>query len=426
MGGESETSMACVEGCENELVRIRGAQLCLIDGKESVVLQSGDFALHVIKQNESSLAAALGLVGDLQWPLGRDSPVIMVGSKKFAFALPGLLYGLILPGNTPLEAEQSLEALLQHYAAFETHLEVSDHGETGWPLQIKQEPADYWTAVAPQVVKVMAQKLNATWAPTWTFSEGWCPGSAATSPTGVTDEDDNSAPRAPATAGNKDHTISPRMLNRVQRARRMSAVSKLLSKTLLRGAINANRHVIGQATGASLPPPPPDITLASVDAFTKVVEAVETAGRSLFELADFKSHSKVEPLTCSFPPRQFAAFPDSLWTLNTCGLRLLLRATAVSAVIHVARGIGVSGLAPAQSSPQSVLSEQPSDTPSDDVAKENYAVGLNFMSADSLCSPASSTRVPHGPNSPFQQYSKPADGPFHFPLGLDTNNTAHQ
>ncbi|XP_057873951.2 protein EARLY-RESPONSIVE TO DEHYDRATION 7, chloroplastic isoform X1 [Cryptomeria japonica] len=450
MGGES--SMANVEsglevstGSENELVRIRGAQLCLIDGKESVILQSGDFALHVIKQNQSSLAAVVGLVGDLQWPVGRDSPVVMVGSKKYAFALPGLLYGLLLPSNTPVEAEQNLEGLLQYYSAFETHLEVSD-GETGWLLQVKQEATDYWTTVAPQVEKIsskMAQKISAacssaTSPPTWTSPEAWCMGSAANSTGGVTDEDENTTP-PPATAGNNntDTAVSQRMLNRIQRARRMSAVAKLLSKTLLRGAINAERHVVGQPTGTSLSvpipaaisPPPADITLASVDAFTKVVEAVETAGRSLFELADFKSHNnnnKVEQLnSCSSP--QFASFPDNLWTLNKCGLRLLLRATAVSAVIHVARGIGVSGFAPAQSSPQSVLSEQPSDTPSEDVhSKETYALGLNFMSADSLCSPAPSTRVPHGPNSPFQQYSKPADTQFHFPLGFNTNNAAHQ
>ncbi|KAH9295189.1 hypothetical protein KI387_038777 [Taxus chinensis] len=439
MGGEC--SMTTVEsglegictGSENELLRIKGAELCLIDRKESVIMiQSGDFSFNVIKQTHSPLAAVVGLVGDLQWPVGRDSPSMKVGNKKYAFALPGeILYGLLLPGDTPLEAEQSLEGLLHHYSMFESHPEVSQ-GEQGWLVQAKQETAAYWTAVAPQldkisvnaVQKLHAESTSATSLATWTDSGLCWMGPAVTSRQDVTDDKPTSPP---GLAVNDDDGVSPRMRNRIQRARRLSAVAKLLSKTLLRGAINVNRHVAGQITDSSpvqSSPPTADIILASVDAFAKVVEAVETAGRSLFELADLQQHHKLQEQERR---QSGAACPEGLWTLNKSGLRLLLRATALSAVIHVARGVGTtSSLSPAQSSPQSVLSQQPSDTPSED-----NSCAINFMSADSVFSsrpPTAVTRVQHLPNSPFQHYSKSgsADSHFHFSLGLDTTDADPQ
>jgi hypothetical protein len=110
-------------------VRIRGAQLCLIDGEESVLMQKGDFCLRLLKQEHSPLAAIVAAVGEVQWPVGKDAPVLKVWNRRYTFALPGLVYGLIFPAETtPLEVLQQLEAVMDRYCTFEVHREIAIAG----------------------------------------------------------------------------------------------------------------------------------------------------------------------------------------------------------------------------------------------------------------------------------------------------------
>lgn len=462
MGGESsmttvESGLEVPTGSENELLRIRGAQLCLIDGEESVIIQSGDFAFHVIKQSQSPLAAVVGLVGDFQWPVGKDSPVIKVGTKKYSFALSRLpVYGLVLPGNTPVEAEQSLEGLLQQYSTFETHPEVSDgienSDQTAWlAAHVMPDVPEYWTTVAPKVESIsakIAQKIHSGSSSSSTsssssssavWSEVELSWSGGTTSNGGKDDDNNnnnntmSSPARKGAPGIAGQT-STRMMKRIQQARRMSAVAKLLSKTLLRGAINANRHVaplVADLSGSS--PMTDDFTgmvVASVDAFSKVVEAVETGARSILDLPTSESlffeHSQQSSLS-----------PNGPWTLNKSGLRLLLRATAASAVIHVARGIGVSSFSLPQPSQVSDLDSNQSES----CVEEKYwmysgghdqrskAIGHFIPTPNSSMSNIIQSSTHRGNlNSPFQQYvSSPKVAPgtnsqFNFSLAFDNNS----
>jgi hypothetical protein len=121
---------AIIMGSETELVRIRGAQLCLIDGEESVLMQKGDFCLRLLKQEHSPLAAIVAAVGEVQWPVGKDAPVLKVWNRHYTFALPGLVYGLIFPAETtPLEVLQQLEAVMDRYCTFEVHREIAIAGK---------------------------------------------------------------------------------------------------------------------------------------------------------------------------------------------------------------------------------------------------------------------------------------------------------
>jgi hypothetical protein len=130
----------------------------------------------------------------------------------------------------------------------------------------------------------------------------------------------------------------------MQQARRMSAVAKLMSRTLLKGAISATGHVsrslgldVNAAYGA---PDARNVAVASVGAFGKVVEAVETAGKSLFDVT-------VKAGTNAAQERfghdaglvvqdGFGAVGDvvnTAWTLNKMGVRMLLRMTAASTAL---------------------------------------------------------------------------------------------
>jgi hypothetical protein len=137
MGGESSSSS--VEsggegggggrmGIQTEMIRIPGAQLCLIDGEESVHMQSGDFALSLLKQTHSPLAVVVANVGEVQWPVGKDAPVLKVWTRRYTFALPGLVYGLILPDTTSNIVLQQLENILARYCAFQIHHEIANSG----------------------------------------------------------------------------------------------------------------------------------------------------------------------------------------------------------------------------------------------------------------------------------------------------------
>lgn len=105
------------------------------------------------------------------------------------------------------------------------------------------------------------------------------------------------------------------MHNKAQKAIRMSAIAKLVSKALVRGAINFNYHVniMGAKDSGNT------WAFASIRAFTDVIEAVETAGRSIMN----GNRDKMFLSGVKY------------WSFNKSGLALLLRAVAASAVIHV-------------------------------------------------------------------------------------------
>jgi hypothetical protein len=184
-----------------------------------------------------------------------------------------------------------------------------------------------------------------------------------------------SAVAAAAAAAGDDHVImqkNPRILKRIQQAQRMSAVAKLMSKTLLKGAISVSTHVAtgladlnhvhddapaslsgaqlghqtssaaaGLVESAAFPgAAKPSVAVASVDAFAKVVEAVETAGKSLYAATKAVGTNLVQQrfgtdagqiMQDSFGVVGNAI--DTAWTLNKLGLRMLLQATAASTIL---------------------------------------------------------------------------------------------
>jgi hypothetical protein len=185
-----------------------------------------------------------------------------------------------------------------------------------------------------------------------------------------------SAVAAAAAAAGDDHVIiqkNPRILKRIQQAQRMSAVAKLMSKTLLKGAISVSTHVAtgladlnhvhddapasvsgaqlghqtssaaaGLVESAAFPgAAKPSVAVASVDAFGKVVEAVETAGKSLYAATKAVGTNLVQQRFGTDAGRQMVQDSfgvvgnaiDTAWTLNKLGLRMLLQATAASTIL---------------------------------------------------------------------------------------------
>lgn len=117
-----ESAAELVAGTETVMIRIEGTELYLMgDGERISVVRTGEFALRVVKQAQSSLLAAFCTVGDHQWPVGVDSPVLRVGLRRFSFALPGFVYGLTLPESCSDEQLKRLEETLMRFSTYETH-----------------------------------------------------------------------------------------------------------------------------------------------------------------------------------------------------------------------------------------------------------------------------------------------------------------
>lgn len=304
-------------GSQRELINIRGAHLYLIDGKESVLMTGGEFSLKLLKQTHSPLAVVVANVGDVQWPVGKDAPVLKLWNRRYTFALPGLVYGMILPDTTPIGVLQQLESILTEYSTFELHHEIVNAGQFG--MNGRRDDSGFWTSVAPDVETLSSQVARNI-------------GSASTVVANSIEQWVKQGMMKRKDPDADDGGVSPRMLKRMQQARRMSAVAKLMSRSLLKGAISAQGHVSktmpgfeNQTTGPIYSLPDPNSpAVATVDAFGKVVEAVETAGKSLFDVT--QRHESVGQV--------FHDVANTAWTLNKMGVRMLLRMTAASAALN--------------------------------------------------------------------------------------------
>ncbi|MCO5552193.1 hypothetical protein L7F22_005705 [Adiantum nelumboides] len=301
-------------GAECELFRKGGAQLFLVDGDESALLQRGEFTLLLVKHSRSPLAAIVAMVGDMQWPVGKDSIVSKLGNTGFSFSnLPARLRFALSLEHLDLAEMQKLELLFQEYATFA-------HADR----DLTQEAADFWTRLAGNLE--------------------------------CTDTPENPPLDALATifpvqrSGTMDAPMSPKLVQRMQQARRMSAVEKLFARSIERGTINPSTHVKKADTDIYT-----DLALASVDAVAKVVEAVETAGKTLLESAQAAGTDWVESTKLvQTGGKQVAEGLDavgsllsSAWTLNKVGLRMLFRTIAS---INSSAGMRTASQSPSVSS----------------------------------------------------------------------------
>lgn len=121
----------------------------------------------------------------------------------------------------------------------------------------------------------------------------------------------------------------------MQRARRMSAIAKVFSKSLERGAINAAIHVkpMDMATQGSRSSSL-NLALAGVDAVAKVVEAIEMGGRTLLESAGSGVATESEQGSTTQLSHSLSGLICSGWTLNNHGLLMLYRVITASMAMH--------------------------------------------------------------------------------------------
>ncbi|MCO5563915.1 hypothetical protein L7F22_017567 [Adiantum nelumboides] len=276
MGGSTGRS------AEDKLFSWPSAQLFLVDGvQHRALMESGAFALLLTTHSRcSQLALVEACVADLRWPVGKDSFVTMLETSncttaRFLFSFPG----------SPSSAIKELEEVAGKYwarlaagACVQSSVEYS-----GSKLQAKKERGN-----------------------------------------------------APSSSMSSTGMLSKKMMKKIQKARRISAVAKLLSQAMARGVISGGAHVQVQEE-AELEPEEAAATgrtplklvarrrrvVAKAEAVTRVVEAVERGATASWNLPLVSEAAKISSNLAT-------------WTLNEVGLRLLLNVTAAATCMRVA------------------------------------------------------------------------------------------
>jgi hypothetical protein len=205
----------------------------------------------------------------------------------------------------------------------------------------------YWTAVAPEVESVSSRVARQIGSTSTIVAESIMMGGDWAA-LGIKQGGALLKRKGPDTPVS-DGGVSPRMMKRMQQARRMSAVAKVVSRTLLKGTISATGHV-SRTLGLDVNAPSDEIStrnvaVASVDAFGKVVEAVETAGKSLYGVTRSVGTDIAQE---RFGSQAGQVLQDGLslvgnvintaWTLNKMGVKMLLRVAAASTALNLRSG----------------------------------------------------------------------------------------
>lgn len=303
------------EGAETELYRSQDAQVYLVDVEANVLMQTGDFVFSFANHARAPLAALMAMVGDLQWPVGKDSLAMRVGDKCFIYALHGLIYRLVLGEFTTAADTKKVEGILQEYATFEVLSEIITEVERREEKPVAADAqADYWTRVAASLENMSARTANrgGFWGSSRPIASGALSG----------------------VERGEGGVFSPRLRRRIQQMRRVSAVAKLFTKALVKGMINPSSHVeVGDGgSGGGGAQGSAEVAVASVDAVTQVVEAVEmAAGRGVLDAAV----SEWVRRRCADQPAAAEGFDaggrirssSAAWTLSKLGLRMLYGAS---------------------------------------------------------------------------------------------------
>ncbi|KAF0902132.1 hypothetical protein E2562_014385 [Oryza meyeriana var. granulata] len=272
---------------EDVLLRIPGAQLHLIDRHRSHPLAAGDLSLLRIRSGDTSLAA-IALLQPVQWPLARDVAAVKLDPCHYSFSLtvppsaddpnPGPLhYGLTLSHPDP-----RLDGILATYTSFSVQSVVGGEALAN-RVRDEVEAAAYWTAVAPNVEEYGGAVAKAIATGAGHLAKGilWCGE--------VTVERlrwGNEVLKKRMQPGDANAEVSPEMLRRIKRAKKVTKMSEKVATGILSGVVKVTGYFTSSIANSKAGKKffsllPGEIVLASLDGFGKICDAVEVAGTNV-------------------------------------------------------------------------------------------------------------------------------------------------
>ncbi|GMN33592.1 hypothetical protein TIFTF001_004252 [Ficus carica] len=199
----SSISSAC-KGNLRELFNFHCAMVILMDydeGKTARFVRTGGFAVNLLVQATQycSLLMCVCVLGELQWPLTRDAPVIRLGLRTFVFAISGLLYGLQFPPTCCTDVLDTLERVFLKFGHYE------NPSESGEDCPLQENVPQFWQRMRSRIEPLAHSTLSKL---------GHVPG------------------RSPWTATDFKHSGLLRVI-------RLSATTKIISRAILSGSVKA-------------------------------------------------------------------------------------------------------------------------------------------------------------------------------------------
>ncbi|XP_062234070.1 protein EARLY-RESPONSIVE TO DEHYDRATION 7, chloroplastic-like [Phragmites australis] len=272
---------------EDVLLRLPGTQLHLIDRSRSHPLAAGDLSLLRIRSGDTSLAA-IALLPPIQWPLARDVAAVKLDPCHYSFSLTvpaspddpnpePLHYGITLSHPDP-----RLDGLLATCTNFSVHSVVGTK-ELENRVRDEVEAAAYWTAVAPNVEEYGGAVARAIATGAGHLAKGilWC---------GVVTVErlhwGNEVLKKRMQPGDTNAEVSPEMLRRIKRAKKVTKMSEKVATGILSGVVKVTGYFTSSVANSKAGKKffsllPGEIVLASLDGFGKICDAVEVAGKNV-------------------------------------------------------------------------------------------------------------------------------------------------
>ncbi|KAJ7553517.1 hypothetical protein O6H91_06G101500 [Diphasiastrum complanatum] len=331
-------SQEVVETSEEILVTIPGAMVHLVDEQQSVLLASGDFSLVRLVQNGDGIAVFAKVGGDFQWPVAKDEATAKLDTSHYFFTLRVVDGDGIIASN-PSSAERSmqrsastinnaqsaetmsygvtfdvegnektlmdLDMLLGQYSSFSAPKVVQggnkDHAlvatndaiDNFSPPAGKNMPAvsstddlttaAYWTTLAPNV-----QEYNSSLAKAIATGSGQViRGIIRCSDSTISKlQKGETYMKGRIKPGSKQAEFTPRTMKNIRRARKVSKMSQKTAKAVLSGVVTT-AGMISSSVIQSKPGKkffkllPGEVALASLDAFGRIFDALDVAGKNV-------------------------------------------------------------------------------------------------------------------------------------------------
>lgn len=322
------------EASEDILVRIRGAMVHLVDDQDSPLLAEGDFSVVRIEQEGNGIVAFIRVGDNLRWPLTKDEPAVKLDASHYFFTIrvprrvddmdretagasqECMSYGVTFSTAGQERQLRELDAILEQYSGFSSpqlvhgdreHDEFDGAFGSGHGYGHNQPPrgqpvpegvvsskgkrvtgsneAEFWRTMAPNVDDYNGSVAKTMAKGTGNIIKGifWLRDSTLA-------QLDNGSTyvRGRVNPSSKPTNISPQTLTNLKRVMNMSVATDQVAKSVLDGVLKAAGFFSGalmrsQAGKKFFQLLPGEVAVVSMDAFAKVFDAVETAGRDMMK-----------------------------------------------------------------------------------------------------------------------------------------------
>lgn len=303
-----------MKGHVEALLKIPAAVVNLVDVEKSVELAKGEFSLVRLADEEDRSIAIYAKVGkDLRWPLAKDVPIVKVDARHYLFSVrappaaeenagsaksgggvPDVLNFGVSFGEIEEERLELLDKWLKECAC----LSLPGSSWRSWCLPSSEDEKSggdseaYWTVLAPKLEEYNSMMGKAIAAGSGSVVKGIFMCSDAYSSqvrkggklvrSRMKASENKPSPKTKKSSSE----ISPRVKKNVKRIKKLSEMTETMSNIVVEGVYSPLDTMGGfpaQSTCCkcrfSKMLPGGEVLLASLDAYNKILEAAQVAGK---------------------------------------------------------------------------------------------------------------------------------------------------